>query len=194
MLAIGSLIQALFSGLGQKAPEPVAVVSVVSDWVLLHGDVATADNAGSAITVPSTQIIDADARIVDCLGKGTIAELCVQYTATRTLSTDPVFNLFGLSSALGTSTPSTTTGQFTPTANTPTSNVISGIPKALRTAALGYDFSVPDDATNDPSDGTYKYTASVTVDLTGLRYLVAGVKTAAVLSGAGTAKLLVRFY
>lgn len=197
MFAIGGILKGIFEYIGTKSIQPVAVCSPVSDWIVVHGDVATADNAGSAITVPSTQIIDADAHVLSCLGLGTSVQLCVQYTAARTLSTDPIFNLFGLSAADGTSTPAadTTTGlllgQF---AQTATGSRIAGIPTGLRTAALAYDFTIADDATNDPSDGTYKYTQVTTVDLIGLPFFGVGVKTAGVLSGAGTAKLLARFF
>lgn len=184
MLAIGSLVAALFQNRPQDKgpPQCVAVVSPVSDWIVIHGDVATADNAGSAITIPATQIIDADAVPLDCLGKGTSVIVAVQYTATRTLSTDPIFNFFGLSALDST---------FAETTN---ATRAAGIATPLRTAALGYDWTFADDATNDATTGLMKMTMYQTVDLMGLRYFVAGVKTAAVLSGAGTAKLLARVF
>lgn len=183
-LVIGSLVRLLTQNrpLDLGPPECVAVVSPVSDWIVIHGDVATADNAGAAITIPATQIIDADASPLDCLGKGTTVALAVQYTATRTLSTDPVLNLFGLSALDSTF------------AETTLATRAAGIATPLLTAAASYDWTFADDATNDATTGLMKMTRVQFVDLQGLRYFVAGVKTAGVLSGAGTAKLLARVF
>lgn len=171
-MAIGATLEAKVSSTAGLNIPPVAVASICSDWTVIHGDVTTADNSGSAITTPSTQIVDADAQPLDTKGKGTCVILTVQYTASRTLSTDPIFNLFGLDGSGATP--------------------IAGIPSPLLTQAASYDWTFADDATNDANDGTYKYTRPQIVDLQGLRYFVAGVKTAGILSSTGTAKLLAR--
>lgn len=174
-MAIGAVIEAIqYSRFLRDPIREVAIVSPLSNWVVIHGDVTVADNSGSAITTPSTQIVDSDARPLDTKGKGTCVILTVQYTAARTLSTDPIFNLFGLDGSGATP--------------------IAGIPSPLRTAAASYDWTFADDATNDANDGTYKYTIPQIVDLQGLQYFVAGVKTAGVLSSTGTAKLLARIF
>lgn len=189
-MAIGTLAQVAFAKASRGDPRPMAAVSPVSNWIVVHADVTAADNGGSAITIPSTQIISSNAHVLDCLGCGTLVALVVQYTATRTLNTAPVCNLFGLASVNG--VVGSDGINFTETG---TSTRHTGIPTPLRTSpALSYDWTFSGDATNDANDGTFKYTAPQIVDLMGLPYFLAGVKTAAVLSGAGTAKLLARFF
>lgn len=189
LFTIGSAIRGLFQGSSQGvAVAPVAVCSPISDWQVGHADVTAADNGGAVVLNPGTEIVDADAHVVDALGLGTTALICLQYTATRTISTAAVLNLFGISAALGTSTP--TASLFDPTV---AATRHLGIPQRLLTSGGSADWSFDDIAASDLGDGTYKYTDSQQVDLLGNRFLLLGVKTAGALSGAGSLRALVRF-
>lgn len=171
-MALAANVRAKFP---QQGIQAFSLASLQGDFVTIHSDVTAADNGGSAITAPGAV---ASSTISPLLlgGLGSIVELTVKYTSSRTLSTDPIFNLFGFDSSGGETTP------------------FGGIPCPLRTSAASYDWTLADDATNDPTLSSFKYTLAVQIDVRGLWAFGAFVKTAGVLSGAGAATLLARVY
>lgn len=152
-----------------------APVSLQGDFITIHSDVTAADNSGNAITTPGT-ITSSTITPLILGGIGTIVELTVKYTSSRTLSTDPVLNLFGFDSSGGEATP------------------FGGIPVPLLTTGASYAWTLADDSTNDPTLSGFKYTLPVQIDVRGLWAFGAFVKTAGVLSSTGVATLLARVY
>jgi len=133
--------------------------NIASDWVDLRdeGSVDAADNAGSDITNPDTQITDAGAHILKKIKAGTVLRLRLRYDDGDTLTTDPVVQVFGRHSD-------------------------DGGWQRLRNKSGNIDLTLSDAAT-DVEDGTDKFSDvdedANSFDLDGCDQVIVGVKTAA---------------
>lgn len=72
--------------------------SMSAGWetVIAAGGIASADNSGSTVLIPDSQVVGATNRIFRRQrGRGTILRIRVGYDTTLTSITSPVFNVFG---------------------------------------------------------------------------------------------------
>ena len=141
------------------------VVSPVSDWIYANTDPETADNGGSAVTNPGAITRAALYKIVND-GIWTTGLVTLRYAATGTL-TDPVLNIFGFDNA-----------------RTGNGDIVNY--QALKDSNDSSDITLAT-ASGDVTDGTYKWTIPVEVDLKGNPFILCTVKTAFASSGTITA-------
>jgi hypothetical protein len=140
----------------QDVPE-VVPVSIISDWIDCCLTPETADNSGSTITNPAG-VTDFLARLLSNVGRGTTAQIRLKYDDGITGETSPVVQPFGLDG--------------------------NGSPQRLVNASGTHELTLTMDLTNDVTDGTYKFTQPVEVDMDGNRDILVAIKTA--FNGTGT--------
>lgn len=139
-------------------------VSQATDWVTLVTTLDTADNGGSAVVNPGGITRSAQRRL-KLAAAGTTVQVRVRY-ATGSTITAGTLQGFGLDN------------------NT--------VPERLFDSTGTHSLSFLSDATNDPQDGTYSYTASQEVDANAAAFVMFAVKTAFTGTGAAAAVVQVR--
>lgn len=147
-----------------QIPEIVRPAQLAAKWdyLISNGGLETADNGGSSITNPATQVTNSTTRIMKCAGRGTILRLRMRYDDGITTSTDPVVQVFG---------------RF---------DDGEAWQKLVNKAAT-HEVSFPSTEAADAADGTDKYTDvdpdDHAWDLDGCNEILVGVKTALAASG-----------
>jgi hypothetical protein len=139
-------------------------MQIPSFWNLVIENAKTGGNSGTFITNPNSTITDSGNHILNC-NAGTSVRIIARYTASATLSTDPIIQVFGRTVA--------NTSAGTPTAGPWTS---------LYNKAGALELTLADSA-SDTNDGTFEYTLADpdanTFDLDGNNQILVGLKTAA---------------
>lgn len=136
----------------QPLINPVVTCGVVTDWIDICTAPETADNGGSTVTNPGAITRSTQNWFKPC-GLGTQVLVRLKYDAgVSGTITSPVVQVFGRDSAQ--------------------------CPQRLVDGSGNHEQTVTVDATNDVTDGTYKYTAAKTVNIHGNLELLAAIKTA----------------
>lgn len=138
--------------------------SVVNDWQTLVTAIDTADNAGSIVLNPGGITRSAQRKLV-MSGVGTTVQVRIRYATGNTITAGTLQG-FGFDA--------------------------NNVPERLFDAGASHALSFLSDATNDPQDGTYSYTASQEVDANAATSVMFAVKTAATGTGAAAAVVQVR--
>jgi hypothetical protein len=141
----------------------VVTKTLISDWEDTNTTVTSSDNSGSSVTNPTALITATPARKINA-DRATIGMFCVKYPSGASALTDAVIRIFGIDS--------------------------NGVPGRCLSASGASEQTCTSSTTNDTTDGTWKYTAAVEVDLAGYHYFIATVKTAFAGTAITGAKLL----
>ena len=136
----------------QPLINPVVTCGVVTDWVDICTAPETSDNSGSVVTNPGAITRSTQNWLKPC-GLGTQVLVRLKYDAGVSGSiTSPVVQLFGRDS--------------------------QSCPQRLVDASGTHEQTLTVDATNDVTDGTFKYTVAKIINIHGNIDLLAAVKTA----------------
>ena len=159
-MAVGNLI------LQRTRPEPkysgaqdvgeVVPVSIISDWVECCTAPETADNAGSTVIAPLGITRSTQNRVTN-VGRGTTLQIRLKYDDGVSGVTSPVVQPFGFDG--------------------------NNSPQRLVNSAGTHELTLTIDTTNDVTDGTYKFTQPVEVDMDANRDMLVAVKTAFAATG-----------
>ena len=126
-------------------------VSVISDWVDVCTAPETTDNSGSAVVNPGAITRSAQNKIYNH-GVGTTLQIRLKYDAGAGTLTNPVVQPFGFDG--------------------------NGLPQKLVDADAAHEQTLTLSASSDVTDGTYKYSQPVEVDMDGCASVLVAVKTA----------------
>lgn len=145
-----------------KAPDtrqPVAPVSIVSNWVTAHDKPEEADNSGNIVRNPVSggNVASANHFLLDTDGMGTTLLLRMKYDDGVTGVTNPKVNVYGVDG--------------------------NGVYHRLKDASGAYDLTISVDTTNDQTDGTDNYTATIEVDMDGCEKVLVTIHTAFAATG-----------
>lgn len=134
-------------------------VQIHSGWVTLlkAGQIATADNGGSDVVNPDTQVDAGNDEILDTRGRATLLLATLGYDDELSGITDPVVQFFGRLKSEG--------GEW----------------MRLQTIARAISMTMTTDTAKDATDGTLKYTTvdiqNTVIDLMGCDEVIARVVT-----------------
>lgn len=144
-----------------KASSPT---SIVSNWVDLCSDIATADNSGNTVLNPSNITRAAQGKLA-MLGSGTTVQWRIKYTTGLTITACTI-QPFGFD--------------------------VNSAPERLLDSTGTHALAFVSDSANDVQDGTKSYTASQETDANGAFQVMGAIKVLATGTGAATGVLQVR--
>lgn len=155
--AVRSAVTSVGKTTGPQLPGLQVSCGLKTEWQDVNTAPETADNSGSSVVNPGA-ITRSDVHRVYLNGFGTNALVRLKYDDALTVSADPVVQLFGFD--------------------------VAGVVQPLSDSSGNHEKTMTTAASTDVTDGTFKYTVPVKIELDGCSSLLVAIKTA--LAGTGT--------